>query len=133
MAVSLEARVPLLDHRVVEFAWRLPDALKIRGGQGKWLLRQLLYKYVPKALVERPKMGFGVPIDAWLRGPLRGWADDLLDPAAMVQAGFLDPVPIQVKWDEHLSGRRNWQHFLWNVLMFEAWRREQAPAALAGA
>jgi len=123
MAVSLEARLPLLDHRVVEFAWRLPDALKIRGGQGKWLLRRLLDKYVPKTLVERPKMGFGVPIDAWLRGPLKGWADDLLDPAAMVQAGFLDPMPIQVKWDEHLSGRRNWQHFLWNVLMFEAWRR----------
>jgi asparagine synthase (glutamine-hydrolysing) len=123
MAVSLEARVPLLDHRVVSFAWQLPDDFKIRDGQGKWLLRQLLYKYVPQKLVERPKMGFGVPIDAWLRGPLRDWAADLLDPQAMRQAGLLEPAPIQEKWAEHLSGRRNWQHFLWNVLMFEAWRR----------
>jgi asparagine synthase (glutamine-hydrolysing) len=123
MAVSLEARVPLLDHRVVSFAWQLPDDFKIRGGKGKWLLRQLLYKYVPQTLVERPKMGFGVPIDAWLRGPLRDWAADLLDPQAMRQAGLLEPAPIQEKWAEHLSGRRNWQHFLWNVLMFEAWRR----------
>ena len=125
MAVSLEARVPLLDHRVVEFAWQLPEHLKMRGGQGKWLLRQVLHKYVPKALVERPKMGFGVPIDAWLRGPLKDWAADLLDPAAMAKAGLLDPQPIQEKWAEHQSGRRNWQHFLWNVLMFEAWRRTQ--------
>ena len=127
MAVSLEARVPLLDHRVVDLAWQLPAHLKMRGGQGKWLLRQVLYKYVPKELVERPKMGFGVPIDAWLRGPLKGWASDLLDPAAMARAGLLDPGPIQEKWAEHQSGRRNWQHFLWNVLMFEAWRR--SPAA----
>jgi len=126
MAVSLEARVPLLDHRVVDFAWRLPTDLKIRGGQGKWLLRQVLYKYLPKKLVERPKMGFAVPIDAWLRGPLKDWASDLLEPTAMAQAGFLDPAPIRAKWTEHLSRRRNWQHFLWNVLMFEAWRRAQA-------
>ena len=126
MAVSLEARVPLLDHRVVEFAWQLPDDLKIRGGQGKWLLRQVLYKYLPKTLVDRPKMGFAVPIDAWLRGPLKDWASDLLEPTAMAQAGFLDPAPIRAKWTEHLSRRRNWQHFLWNVLMFEAWRRAQA-------
>jgi asparagine synthase (glutamine-hydrolysing) len=123
MAVSLEARVPLLDHRVAAFAWQLPEELKVRGGQGKWLLRQLLYKYVPRTLVERPKMGFGVPIDAWLRGPLKAWAGDLLDPHAMSRAGLLDPAPIQEKWAEHQSGRRNWQHFLWNVLMFEAWRR----------
>jgi len=128
MAVSLEARVPLLDHRVVDLAWRLPARLKMRGGQGKWLLRQVLHKYVPKELVERPKMGFGVPVDAWLRGPLKGWAADLLDPAAMSQAGLLDPGPIQEKWAEHQSGRRNWQHFLWNVLMFEAWRRTWRPA-----
>ncbi len=125
MAVSLEARVPLLDHRVVDFAWQLPAHLKMRGGQGKWLLRQVLCKYVPKPLVERPKMGFAVPIDAWLRGPLKAWAADLLDPSAMTRAGLLDPAPIQEKWAEHQSGRRNWQHFLWNVLMFEAWRREQ--------
>jgi asparagine synthase (glutamine-hydrolysing) len=129
MAVSLEARVPLLDHRVAEFAWRLPSRLKMRGGQGKWLLRQVLYKYVPKALVERPKMGFGVPIDAWLRGPLKDWAADLLDPSAMTQAGLLDPAPIQEKWAEHQSGKRNWQHFLWNVLMFEAWRRVQGSSS----
>ena len=126
MAVGLEARVPMLDHRVVEFAWQLPANLKMRGGQGKWLLRQVLYKYAPKTLVERPKMGFGVPIDAWLRGPLKDWAADLLDPAAMARAGLLNPEPIQQKWAEHQSGRRNWQYFLWNVLMFEAWRRERA-------
>jgi asparagine synthase (glutamine-hydrolysing) len=126
MAVSLEARVPLLDHRVVALAWQLPAHLKMRGGRGKWLLRQILYKYVPKKLVERPKMGFGVPIDAWLRGPLKEWAADLLDPTAMTRAGFLDPAPIQEKWAEHQSGRRNLQYFLWNVLMFEAWRRARA-------
>jgi asparagine synthase (glutamine-hydrolysing) len=125
MAVSLEARVPLLDHRVAAFAWRLPARLKMHGGQGKWLLRQVLYKYVPKELVERPKMGFGVPIDAWLRGPLKGWAADLLDPTAMTKCGFLDPAPVQERWAEHQSGKRNWQHFLWNVLMFEAWLRSQ--------
>lgn len=126
MAVSLEARVPLLDHRVVTFSWQLPRRLKMRGGQGKWLLRQVLYKYVPKTLVERPKMGFGLPIDAWLRGPLKDWAADLLDAESMDRAGFIDPGPIQEKWAEHQSGRRNWEHFLWNVLMFEAWRRERA-------
>jgi asparagine synthase (glutamine-hydrolysing) len=130
MAVSLEARVPLLDHRVVAFAWQLPDEFKIGRGQGKWLLRQLLFKFVPRALVERPKMGFGVPIDAWLRGPLKEWAEDLLDPELMAQAGYLDPEPIRARWREHLSGRRNWQHFLWNVLMFEAWRREYRGAAM---
>ena len=124
MAVSLEARVPLLDHRVVAFAWHLPDRFKVRDGTGKWLLRQVLQKYVPKNLVERPKMGFSVPIGAWLRGPLKAWAADLLDPSAMRRAGLIDPEPVQTKWREHLSGTRNWQHFLWAVLMFEAWRRE---------
>ena len=123
MAVALEVRVPLLDHRVVEAAWTLPESLRIRNGTGKWLLRRVLERYVPPALVERPKMGFGVPLEAWLRGPLRDWAEDLLDPAAMGQAGILDAAMVQEKWRQHLAGRHNWQYLLWDVLMFEAWRR----------
>ncbi|MCZ4282361.1 asparagine synthase (glutamine-hydrolyzing) [Kiloniella laminariae] len=131
MAVSLEARVPLLDHRVVDFAWRLPRHMKIRNGQGKWLLRQVLYKYVPKEMVERPKMGFGVPIDAWLRGPLREWAEELLSPAALQSTGLLESAPVQKKWQEHLSGRRNWQYLLWDVLMLQAWHHEHCkPVAM---
>jgi asparagine synthase (glutamine-hydrolysing) len=121
MAVSLETRVPLLDHRVFEFAWRLPLHMKVRDGRGKWLLRQLLYRYVPPRLVERPKMGFGVPLDAWLRGPLRAWAENLLGETRLRRAGLLDAALVQRRWREHLSGQRNWQYQLWNVLMFEAW------------
>ena len=121
MGVSLETRVPLLDHNVVEFAWRVPLSMKIRNGQGKWLLRQLLYRYVPKELVERPKTGFGVPIDVWLRGPLRDWAESLLDEARIRREGFLNPEPVRQKWREHLSGQRNWQYYLWDILMFQAW------------
>ena len=129
MAVALEVRVPLLDHRVVEFSWRLPQRFKLRGGVGKWLLRQVAYKYVPKALLERPKMGFGVPLDQWLRGPLKGWAQDLLRPPALREAG-LDAAAISEKWAEHQSGVRNWQALLWNVLMFQAWQRDQMAMPL---
>jgi asparagine synthase (glutamine-hydrolysing) len=122
MAFGLEARVPLLDHRVVELAWRLPLAMKIGAGEQKRVLRRLLHRYVPPALVERPKRGFAVPIDAWLRGPLRDWAEGLLDPKRLRDGGLLDPEPIRTKWREHVSGARNWQYLLWDVVVFEAWR-----------
>lgn len=129
MAVSLEARVPLLDVRVFEFAWRLPMAMKVQGGQGKRILRELLYRYVPAALIERPKQGFAVPIGRWLRGELREWAEALLAPARLEQEGFLYSEPIQQCWREHLSGRCNWDTRLWGVLMLQAWLETQGSDA----
>ena len=123
MAVALEVRVPIIDHRVVEYAWRLPRRLKIRSGTSKWLLRQVLYRHVPAELIERPKMGFGVPLGDWLRGPLRDWAESLLDEGRLREAGLIDAAVVRRYWNEHLSGGKNWQHPLWSVLMLEAWRQ----------
>jgi asparagine synthase (glutamine-hydrolysing) len=121
MASSLETRIPMLDHRIIEFSWRLPLHMKIRDGQSKWILRQLLYKYIPKDLVERPKTGFGIPIGLWLRGPLRDWAENLLDESRLNNEGYLHSDKIRDKWTEHVLGKRNWQDLLWNILMFQAW------------
>ena len=121
MAVSLETRIPYLDHRVVEYAWKLPLAYKIRNGQGKWILRKILHNYVPKELVEGPKMGFAVPIDSWLRGPLRDWGESLLNDDRSRREGFFRPGPIREKWHQHLSRQADWQSHLWNVLVFQAW------------
>ena len=121
MAVGLETRVPLLDHRVVEFSWRLPAAMKCRRGISKWALRQVLYRYVPRKLIERPKMGFGIPIHSWLRGPMREWAGGLLAEDRLLREGLLNPRAVRVRWQEFLEGRGNWQYGLWNVLMLQAW------------
>jgi asparagine synthase (glutamine-hydrolysing) len=125
MAVSLETRAPFLDRGVVEFAWSLPMNMKIRDGQGKWLLRRLLDRYVPRELVERPKMGFGIPLDAWLRGPLREWAESLLAEDRLRREGYFNPAPIRAAWKAHLAGQASYGYRLWSVLMFQAWLEAQ--------
>ena len=126
MAVSLETRVPLLDHRIVEFAWTLPMSMKISGGSAKRVLRELLFRHVPRELVERPKQGFAVPLDTWLRGRLKDWAASLLDPALLRQQGYFDAELVQRCWREHQTGERDWQYALWDVLMFQAWLEAQS-------
>jgi asparagine synthase (glutamine-hydrolysing) len=124
MASSLETRVPLLNHNVLELAWKLPLHMKIRDGQGKWILRKLLYKYVPQELIDRPKQGFALPIDAWLRGPLREWAEALLEESRLINEGFFHPEPIRIAWEEHLKGN-NMHNKLWGILMFQAWLEKE--------
>ncbi|PXX42801.1 asparagine synthase (glutamine-hydrolyzing) [Aquitalea magnusonii] len=131
MAASLESRVPMLDHRVVEFAWRLPHSMKVSDGQGKWILRQLLYKHVPKNLIERPKQGFAIPVAAWLRGHLRPWAEDLLSEQRLRRDGYFNVDLVRKKWEEHVSGRRNWQAQLWCVLAFNSWLQSDGYLQLA--
>jgi len=132
MAVSLEVRAPFLDHRVVGFAWRLPLKWKVRASATKVIVRKILEEYVPRSLTERPKMGFGVPISDWLRGPLRDWAEHLLDPVRLAEEGYLEAAPIRERWREHLTGRRNWADALWVVLMFQAWLAKNTDSFAAG-
>ena len=126
MAVSLEVRVPMLDHRVLEFAWRLPSKMKVRGRQGKWLLKQLLAKYLPASMIERPKMGFGIPVGLWLRGPLREWGEDLLAEDRLRREGFLDPQAVRRRWLRHLAADGGESDALWQMLAFQAWAADAA-------
>lgn len=121
MAISLETRVPFLDPNVIRFAASLPLHMKIRDGSNKWILKQILYKHIPKNLIDRPKMGFSVPLDQWLRGPLKDWAERLLDPKKIEQQGFFKADFISKKWQQHQTGFRNWQYQLWNILIFQQW------------
>jgi asparagine synthase (glutamine-hydrolysing) len=124
MAVSLEVRVPLLDHRVVAFAWSLPQSMRLRGGRSKWMLRKVLNRFVPEHLVARPKMGFGVPVGTWLNGPLRDWAETLLSPTALAAGGLLRPEPIRTAWQRHLDGKEDATARIWTVLMLQGWREK---------
>ncbi|MGH9121684.1 MAG: asparagine synthase-related protein, partial [Acidimicrobiales bacterium] len=130
MASSLEGRMPFLDPDVAALAWRLAPDLKVRSGTGKWLLRRLLHRYVPPALVERPKAGFGIPLGDWLRGPLRPWAEDLLDSRRLQADGYLAPDVVGRLWAQHLSGRHDRQYALWDVLIFQAWLDAPRPGGL---
>jgi len=124
MAVSLESRIPFLDHHVFAFSSSLPLSYKINKGTSKWILREILKKYIPENLINRPKMGFGIPLEAWLRGPLKEWADDLLDEKVIIESGMLNPKVVRQKWEEHISGKRNWHYQLWAILMFQAWYKK---------
>jgi len=121
MSVGLEARVPFLDPRLVDFSWSIPDHLKVKNDQGKTLLREILYNYVPRELMDRPKQGFSIPLADWLRGPLREWADDLLNENRLKSDGFFNPSIVREKWKIHLDGRDGWHYHLWDILMFQCW------------
>lgn len=125
VAVSLETSAPLLDYRVAGFAWKIPFSMHIADGGGKYILRRILEQYVPKQLIDRPKMGFRVPVHLWIRGPLRDWAEELLNEKRLYEEGFFDPKPIRNRWEEHLVGTHNWGDYLWDVLMFQAWLEVQ--------
>jgi asparagine synthase (glutamine-hydrolysing) len=125
MGVSLETRIPFLDHRVLEFSWKLPISMRMRDGVGKWALRQVLYRYVPQSLIERPKGGFSVPIDVWLKGPLREWAEGYLNENRIKGEGYLNAPMVTSRWEEHMKGKRKWQQHLWGVLMFQTWLESQ--------
>jgi len=132
MAVSLEVHCPFLDHRVAELAARIPLGMKIRGGTGKHVLRQMLYREAPRELFERPKTGFGIPVGEWIKGPLRDWAESLLDPRRLRSQGWLDPARVEARWREHLSGERDSTGALWSVLMFESWLEEERDSGACG-
>ena len=121
MASSLETRIPFLNHKLIEYAWKIPNSLKFKNGKGKWILRKILQNYVPENLINRPKMGFGIPLDAWLRGPLRDWAENLLNETKLSQDGFLNTELVRDKWKDFIINKGKWQYDLWNILMFQAW------------
>jgi asparagine synthase (glutamine-hydrolysing) len=133
MAVSLETRAPFLDHRVAALAARIPAGMNVRGGGGKRVLKALLFRHAPASLFERPKAGFGLPVGEWIKGPLRPWAEELLDPAALRADGWFDVDKVARRWREHLAGRRDSTPALWAILMFQAWQREQRTVAAAAA
>jgi asparagine synthase (glutamine-hydrolysing) len=128
MGASLETRAPFVDHEIIEFAWTLPLSFKVRGGVGKYILRKVLASFVPAELTERPKAGFGIPIGKWLRGELREWAEATLDASTMRAQGLLDVAAVHERWQEHLSGRRDWQYQMWSILMLQAWLQRQSAS-----